>query len=130
MVAPRLYCALASVFLVLSCSTANAGGLTKAQVAKLGKSATVFLDLPSEKASASAFCIHPNGYFITNAHTVRGASNINLVLHPGEKGQRILKAKVLRSDAALDLALLHVEGQRTWLRSSWVATSSSPNSMT
>jgi hypothetical protein len=47
----------------------------------------------------------------TNEHVVsQGVETVGLVLNAGLKTQRVLKAKVVRRDKALDLALLRVEG--------------------
>jgi S1-C subfamily serine protease len=77
-----------------------------------GKRATVLIDLDRE-GTATAFCVSSSGVFVTNAHVVkniknRGTGVINLIVEPGEKTQRIVKATVLLEDANNDLALLQV----------------------
>ena len=57
---------------------------------------------------ASAFCIHPSGWFLTNAHVAQG--ELTLVLNPSLKTEKTYPARVVRTDTELDLALLHVEG--------------------
>jgi hypothetical protein len=89
--------------------------LSKAEINKLGKAATAFLESPDRKSSASAFCIHASGLFLTNEHALPaagGAETVTLVLSPGEKAQKVLKARVVRKDKELDLALLRVEGEK------------------
>ncbi len=75
-----------------------------------GKRATAFVEVGNTGAG-SAFCIDPSGFFITNNHVVsaQGDADISLILRPGEKDQRKLKARVIRIDPALDLALLWVD---------------------
>ncbi|MCI0702019.1 MAG: trypsin-like peptidase domain-containing protein [Planctomycetia bacterium] len=86
---------------------------TKVEIAKRGKSATAFIEVPN-RGTGTAFCIHPSGLFITNEHVVRGAegSEITLVLNPSLENQRILKAKVIRTDKTSDFALLRVDGAK------------------
>ena len=83
---------------------------TKVEIGKRGKAATAFVDVP-RRGTGTAFCVHPSGLFITNEHVVRGAEKeeITLVLNPAVENQRVLKAKVVRMDKALDLALLRVD---------------------
>ena len=86
--------------------------LTKVEIGKRGKAATAFVEVP-KVGTGTAFCIHPSGLFITNEHVVRGAHDeVILVLNPSLEGQRVLKAKVVRTDKVLDLALLRVEGEK------------------
>ena len=63
--------------------------------------------------TGSAFCIDKSGLFLTNAHVVEQAieegSRIGLVLDGGRATQRILRARVLRHDDKLDLALLQID---------------------
>jgi hypothetical protein len=107
----RTLAALAALLLLLAPS-ARADGLTKAEVAKLGKAATAFVEVKPFNSSGSAFCVHPSGLFITNHHVIADGKDFNLVLNAGQKEQRVLKAKVLRSDPKLDLALLSVDGEK------------------
>ena len=83
---------------------------TKAEIASMGKAATAYVEMP-KLGSGTAFCIHPTGLFITNEHVVHDdiKGEITLVLEPGLKKQRVLKARVIRVDEAKDLALLRVE---------------------
>jgi tRNA A-37 threonylcarbamoyl transferase component Bud32 len=84
--------------------------LSRVQLARLGKAATAFVEVKAARGqgSGSAFCIRPDGWFLTNAHVAQG--EITLVLNPTLKSQKSYPARVVRSDAELDLALLHVEG--------------------
>jgi V8-like Glu-specific endopeptidase len=63
-------------------------------------------------AYGSAFCVHPLGYFVTNAHVVvhdgNKAQQVTLILDPGETTQYTLRAQIVRYDTAADLALLSV----------------------
>ena len=75
-----------------------------AQVVDNGKAATALVE--AGDGSGSAFCIAPSGYFVTNEHVVSGETSVKLVLRPGEKGQRVVTARVVRADKDTDLALL------------------------
>jgi hypothetical protein len=84
-----------------------------AEVVKRGKEATAFLEFGPGQ-TATAFCVHPSGYFITNDHVVHGrmprpAGELKLVMNSGTREQKVYSAKVIRSDRKLDLALLRVE---------------------
>ena len=84
--------------------------LKKVEIGKLGKAATAFAYAP-KLGSGTAFCIHPSGLFITNEHVVgETKDDVFLVLNPSVAGEKILKAKVVRTDKKLDLALLRVDG--------------------
>ena len=109
----RLACySLAALAVFSSASRPDEGKLTAVQLARLGKAATALVecDIPRGKKHGSAFCIHSSGLFVTNAHVVRDASAVRLVLNPSLKTQRIAKAVVVRVDAASDLALLRADG--------------------
>ena len=90
--------------------TLRADGLPKTDIAKLGKAATVFV--VAKTGTGSGFCVHPSGLFITNQHVVQNDAEVTVVLNASLKDQKVLKAKVLRSDKQLDLALLHTDGQK------------------
>jgi serine protease Do len=63
----------------------------------------------ARKGLATGFVIHHDGFIITNAHVVEGASHIEVDL--GEDEER-LGARVVGRDAASDVALLKVEAGR------------------
>jgi len=72
-----------------------------------GKQATALVLVPG--GSASAFCIAADGFFVTNDHVVGGIAakdQVKLVLSPGETGEKIVSATVVRHDRINDLALL------------------------
>lgn len=104
--------ALISVLLCIPIG-AQAANLSKIEIGKLGKAATAFVERP-DGASGTAFCIHPSGLFVTNEHVVRSAEQgeLTLVLDPTLKTQRVLRAKVVRTDKERDLALLRVADVR------------------
>jgi hypothetical protein len=83
-------------------------------VIALGKHATALVEnrLQNGIGYGSAFCIHPLGYFVTNAHVVvekgQRAEHVNLILDPGETTQYTLPAQVVRVDTDADFALLSV----------------------
>jgi hypothetical protein len=86
---------------------------TKVEIAKRGKAATAFVDVP-KRGTGTAFCVHPSGLFVTNEHVIRGfeKADLTLVLDPALETQRVLKATVVRADKDADLALLRVEGAK------------------
>jgi serine protease Do len=61
------------------------------------------------KGLATGFVIHPDGYIVTNAHVVKGASRIQVEL--GEDEERI-PASVVGQDESTDVALLKVDAGR------------------
>ncbi len=89
----------------------KAKGLDQAQLAKIGRSATAFVEVSLVKgvASGTAFCIHPSGYFLTNNHVVRGARQIKLVLSPNTPNEKVFGVKVVRVDAVNDLAIVKID---------------------
>jgi hypothetical protein len=97
-----------------------AGGQTKSDrdVVAIGKQATALVEVTAprheEGSTGTAFCIDKAGLFITNAHVVNeaeeGRADIRLVLDAGQNQKRqILRARLVRSDERLDLALLSVD---------------------
>jgi Trypsin-like peptidase domain len=110
-----VHCLALAVFLAATAVARPADGeLSRAEIGKLGKRSTALVEcqLGRGKGYGSAFCIHASGLFITNEHVVHGAGAdaISLVLDPSLKSERIVKARVLRSDPAKDLALLAIDG--------------------
>ncbi|MFI5459892.1 MAG: S1C family serine protease [Isosphaerales bacterium] len=104
---------LAVLFLLVGSAPVQAQH--KPEVIERGKKATALVEIKTAEgqASGSAFCVDASGLFITNAHVVRGAGHgkddVRLVVDIGRKTQRSLRAKVLRADDSLDLALLKVD---------------------
>jgi S1-C subfamily serine protease len=108
----RISYAMVAFALVLLPAPVLGQTLSKVQVAKIGKAATALVEVQAGKGSGSAFCVHPSGLYVTNDHVVRGASGaVTLVLNSGQKSQKVVKARVVRTDGLLDLALLRVEGE-------------------
>jgi S1-C subfamily serine protease len=95
-----------------SLTTCCAKERSRLEVARAGKAATALVEssFGRGKGFGSSFCIHPSGWFITNAHVVDKAHSVALVLNPALKAQKVIKATVLRLDRARDLALLRAEG--------------------
>ena len=56
--------------------------------------------------SGSGFLIHKAGYILTNNHVIEAAQRITVTLADG----RSFKASVVGADAAIDIALLRIEG--------------------
>jgi S1-C subfamily serine protease len=108
----RCVSALIVATVLLAPARAAEEGLTKADLAKLGKAATVLVENKARKAQGSAFCIHASGFFLTNQHVVASAEPgeaLSIILDPGLKTQKIVAADVVRSDKDRDLALLRVK---------------------
>ncbi len=90
----------------------NAGAATP--VIERAKLATALVELPDEEGFGSAFCITPEGIFVTNQHVVEGVAvggKVKLVLNAGERNQRIVDATVLRVNEQDDLALLRADSR-------------------
>jgi S1-C subfamily serine protease len=100
---------LAGIAFVILASPAKAEKLTKAEIGKVGKAATAYIDVPG-RGSGTAFCIHSSGLFVTNEHVIRGKEKgeIKVVLDASLKTQRVFSATVVRIDKVRDLALLRV----------------------
>jgi hypothetical protein len=110
-ISPRLWTLAIIVIGVTPCGAADEQ-LSRVQIARLGKAATAFVEVKvaQDQGSGSAFCIHPEGWFLTNAHVAQG--ELTLVLDPTLKSQKAYAARVVRSDTELDLALLRIEGAK------------------
>jgi serine protease Do len=58
------------------------------------------------RAMGSGFVIHPDGYLVTNAHVVEGATTVQVRLASGRR----LQGRVVGRDGRVDLALVKVDG--------------------
>jgi hypothetical protein len=103
-----------TVFTLLTVLIANSAAAqekpSRIEIGRRGKAATVLV-LVGDR-SGSAFCIHPAGFYVTNEHIVRGAVDhpVRLVLDSTLNSQRVVEARVVRTDNARDLALLKADG--------------------
>ncbi len=107
----RVFAAIVFLLMWMSQGGSAEENLSRRDVARMAKPATVLVDAKPH-GMATAFCIHASGLFITNEHVVQGVKEdgtVTLVLDAGLKAQRTVKAKVLRRDKDLDLALLQTE---------------------
>jgi hypothetical protein len=104
--------ALAAGFTLLGSSRAADEPLSRVQIARLGKAATALVEVKSARGqgNGSAFCVHKDGWFLTNAHVAQG--ELTLVLNPSLQSEKAYPARVVRSDTDLDLALLKADGAR------------------
>ena len=68
---------------------------------------TNFGQVSQGEATGSGFILTENGYVVTNAHVVDGATAITVSTHAGEE----LAAKLVGSDTTNDVAVLKVEAQ-------------------
>jgi len=108
-----LLCCCWSVAVVLTAlgnSAVAEESLSPVEIAKIGKAGTALVEIKDRRAYGSAFCIHPSGLFITNNHVAQG--DLTIILKPGSKDEKVYKAKIVRSDKELDLALLRIEGAK------------------
>ncbi|MCY1015918.1 S1C family serine protease [Pyxidicoccus sp. MSG2] len=65
-----------------------------------------------QKGIGSGFLIHPDGYILTSAHVVEGATEVSIsVLHP-RGGVEEYPARVVGQDDRTDCALLKIEAPR------------------
>ena len=107
-VSTRICCILAMLATVGHCRAAD-DTLSREAIAKRAKQATALVEV--KPSYGSSFCVHATGLFLTNEHVVRQSSEgVTLVLDAGLKSQKLFKAKVVRRDKSLDLALLRVDG--------------------
>ncbi len=63
------------------------------------------ISAPRREVSGTGFFISEDGYLVTNAHVVKDASQVRLVTQLG-----LIAARVVKVDAANDLAILKAEG--------------------
>src|SRR5690349_1581278 len=87
---------------------------SRAELVRLGKTATAYVELGGGQASGSAFCVGAPGLFVTNAHVVNAIgvnAAVSLVVRAGEKEARKVTAHILRLDRDADLALLLADGE-------------------
>src|SRR5262245_7262822 len=109
---------LASVFLaVVALGAAAADGpYSRTELAKRGKPATALVLVEPGGVSGTAFVVHPDGLLVTNQHVVAAADRpggrVRVAFHPGEADQKVVAARVVRSDKDRDLAVLRVDGQK------------------
>ena len=71
-----------------------------------GDSSSTGIAQSSPESTGTGFFITEDGYFITNEHVVKDAAQVKVVTSAG-----IIAAKVVKVDAANDLALLKAEGR-------------------
>jgi S1-C subfamily serine protease len=103
---------------LMGVSRAGAQTGANGDVVTIGKSATALVEVTApgneEGSTGTAFCIDKSGLFITNSHVIGdaegGRADIRIVLEPGPNRKRqSLRARIVRSDERLDLALLRVD---------------------
>ncbi|MEL7610081.1 MAG: trypsin-like peptidase domain-containing protein [Bacillota bacterium] len=78
---------------------------TKGVVGVINYTSSSLKDYEVEQGGGSGFVISSEGYIITNAHVVEGATSIGVVLHDGTE----VKARILGVDATADLAALKID---------------------
>ena len=88
------------------------GGLTTAEIAQRVSPSVVSIhvyeqDSLSPSAMGSGVVLTQDGYIITNAHVVEGASGINVLFEDGTE----MNARVIGVDEKTDLAVIKVAGE-------------------
>ena len=88
------------------------GGLTTAEIAQRVSPSVVSIhiyeqDSLSPSAKGSGVVLTQDGYIITNAHVVEGASGINVLFEDGTE----MNARVIGVDEKTDLAVIKVAGE-------------------
>jgi serine protease Do len=78
-----------------------------------GSSDTVAL-ITRQRSTGSGVVVDPNGYVITNAHVVRGAVRVRVLVPGASDPGAVADAKIIGVDQGTDLALIKVD--RTGLR--------------
>lgn len=81
------------------------------KIVKLGKQSTGLVYIQG-KGEASAFCVHPDGWFVTNNHVIRvmkPGDAISIVMNPTQDTEKVYQASVVRFDRDNDLALLRID---------------------
>ncbi|MBB4664051.1 S1C family serine protease [Conexibacter arvalis] len=90
----------------------SSGGLSAKQVYDLAKDSVVFISAhvteqgQSGEATGSGFVVSRDGYIVTNAHVVGGASTVSVKI--GDR--KTQQAEVVGTDESTDIALLKVDG--------------------
>ncbi len=60
-----------------------------------------------ERGTGSGFIISPDGYILTNAHVIEGATSVRVTLNNGE----IYEGKVIGTDELTDVGVVKIEGK-------------------
>jgi S1-C subfamily serine protease len=108
---------VAFAILLVLWGSGPAAAQVKPEVIDRGKRAAALVEVAHAGGVTlgSGFCIKQTGLFITTARVVERAvgktSTVRLVVDIGSETQRVLRAKVLRLDDEVNLALLQVDGE-------------------
>ena len=98
-----------------------AGGppeLSREELIRRGRAATVVIELEPGGQHATAFCVHSSGLFVTTGHALvdpRSRAMVdrpNLIVKPGEAGREVLPGRLLQRLDDPDLAFIRVEGAK------------------
>ncbi len=63
------------------------------------------------RSAGSGVIVNPAGFVVTNSHVIRGADRITVVPF---RSREVVRARLIADDPRGDLAVLQVEGRRTW----------------
>ena len=97
------------IFMLIGLMPTAAYAQVNGRVLDAGKGATGLVLLEGNRGSGSCFCIDAKGYFVTNAHVVRGETGAAIIMNPNTDDEFELKAKVVIRDGDSDLALLKAD---------------------
>jgi putative serine protease PepD len=88
-------------------ATSSSTGLSAQQVYDRSKGAVAYVTATgsSGEATGSGFVVSTDGYLVTNAHVIDGATSIEVKIGDG----KALTARLVGKDASTDLALLKVD---------------------
>jgi S1-C subfamily serine protease len=117
---PSTRVGLLPCLLLLTAGLLQAGELSRVEVARKGKEATVLVLATASRSSSfggrgfggggsslgCAVCIHPSGLFLTEYQVVGGGRPCRITLQPGLKTMKPFTAQVVRADPENNLALL------------------------
>ena len=89
------------------------------ELLKIGKQASVLVEIVEKNgmSTATAFCIHPSGVFVTNEHVARHVSKgktVRLIVDAGLEKERMVEALVVTVDSKSDLAILKVTSEEVF----------------
>lgn len=67
----------------------------------------------AQPAAGSGWIYSPDGYIVTNAHVVRGATKVTVQLHDRETDTKDYPAKIIGIDPRSELAVIKIDAGRT-----------------
>jgi hypothetical protein len=96
------------LFLFVFASTEERPPIIKSAAAEQGNAAAALVR-SSRGGRGTSFCVHSAGLFLANYHVVGDGLSVSLILNSGTPEEKSVQGRVLRKDAALDIALIQAE---------------------